>query len=289
MFASFRRQKFGFAWLLLIFGVSLSAFSLASRARHDASPDAVRIALEWKEATRLADGAQIPLERWLKVMRVEGARGAIVDVPSIRELSEDGRLNLLGRDAATPLWPGVGKLPRAYRYVIVCDDAALLRRIHLTLSAQKMVAPPRLVTPDVLAVALKNEALSSWPIGLDTATVAALRRAQIEPVARLADWQGVTPTRLNGLFGQLRADGVRIVIVGAGSASVSAPGAGRRPRFPGLGVGVERIGRAPKNRDAPRSRLRGDTNFGARDDVLFGGRSCGGSDAQSVELSDQVC
>ena len=224
MTVSFCRQKFCFAWILLALGVILSALSLISRARHDAAPDAVQIALEWKEATRLADGAQVPLERWLRAMRVHGAQGAIVDVPSVRELSEDGRLSLLGRDAATPLWPGVARLPQSYRYVVVCRDAALLGRVKYALSAHKTVLAPRPVAPDVLAVALSNAALSSWPVGLDNATIATLRRAKIEPVARLADWQGVTPTNLNALLRGLRADGVRIVVVGAGSASVSAPG-----------------------------------------------------------------
>ncbi len=224
MFASILRQELGFAWLLFICGVVLSALSLASRARHDAAPDAVEIALEWKEATRLADGAQVPLERWLKIMRSHGARGAIVDVESVRELSEDGRLSLLGRDAATSLWPAVARLPRSYRYVIVCRDVALLGRVTHALGAQKMVNPPRPIAPGILAVALSNAALSSWPVGLDTQTLATLRRAKVEPIARLSDWPGLTPSRLDGLLRELRADGVRIVIVGAGSASVSAPG-----------------------------------------------------------------
>ena len=224
MFGFFRRQEFGFAWLLLIFGVIVSALSLVSRARHDAAPDAVEIALEWKESTRLADASQIPLERWLTMMRDNGARGAIVDVESVRELSEEGRLSLLGRAQSAPLWPAVARLPRSYRYVIACGDVALSKRVTNALLAQKMVNPPRPIAPGVVAVALSNGALSSWPVGLDTRTLATLRHARVEPIARLSDWQGVTPARLNGLFRQLRADGARILIVGAGSASVSAPG-----------------------------------------------------------------
>ena len=219
-----RLQRLWFAWLLLVLGVLLSALSLVSRARQDAATQTVEIALEWKEATRLADGAQIPLERWLRAMKSHGARGAIVDVPSVRELSEDGQLSLLGRAEAEPLMPAARRLATEYRYFIVCRDAALMARIRGALDAQKMVEPPVAIAPDVVAVALSNAALSSWPVGLDAATVATLRRVQVEPIARLSDWQGVTPARLNGLFAQLHRDGVRIVIVGAGSASVSAPG-----------------------------------------------------------------
>lgn len=60
MFASLRRQKLGLAWLLLSLGVVLSALSLVARARQDVASSPVEIALEWKEATRLADGAQMP-------------------------------------------------------------------------------------------------------------------------------------------------------------------------------------------------------------------------------------
>lgn len=224
MFASIRRQKWNLPWFLLLLGVILSALSLVSRVLHDAAPDAIQIALEWKEATRLADGAQIPLDRWLRAMRNHGTRSAIVDVPSLRELSEDGRLSLLGRDAATPLYKSVAKLPTNYRFVVVCRDKELFERIRSALGAQKMVSSPVVIAPSVVAIALKNEALSSWPIGLNTQVVATLRQARVEPIARLSDWQSVTPTSLDGLFRQLRADGVRVVIVGAGSASVSAPG-----------------------------------------------------------------
>ena len=219
-----RRNRLWFAWLLLILGVCVAALSLVARARRDAAPDAVEIALEWKEATRLADGAQVPLLRWLRVMRGRGARGAVVDVPSIRELSEDGRLSLLGRAQAASLFPQVSRLPVGYRYVIVCRDAVLMARVSGALRGQKMVAPPRRVAPGVVAVALSNAALSSWPVGFDPQTVATLRRARVEPVARLADWQGLTPVGLDALLAQLREDGARILVVGAGSASVSAPG-----------------------------------------------------------------
>ena len=224
MKALLRRNRLWFAWLLLVVGVCVSALSLVARARRDGAPDAVEIALEWKEATRLADGAQIPLERWLRVMRGHGARGAIVDVPSVRELSEDGRLGLLGRAQAAPLFAGVARLPASYRYVIVCRDTELLARVKSALGAQKMVSAPRPIAPGVVAVALSNAALSSWPVGLDPQTVATLRRARVEPIARLADWPGLTPAGLDALLAQLRADGARIVVVGAGSASVSAPG-----------------------------------------------------------------
>ena len=224
MLFSRRRGRLSFAWVLLWLGVTLSALSLVSRARHEAAPASVEIALEWDNATRLASAQGVPLERWLRAMKSRGARGVTLDVESVRELGQSGRLTLLGRAEASALLPATARLPGDYRFVILCRDAALMARVRAAFEGHRLTKPAMALAPDALAVALSNASLSAWPIGLDGAAIEILRRAKMEPIARLSDWTGLTPTRLDALFGQLRAVGARIVVMGAASSKVSAPG-----------------------------------------------------------------
>ena len=158
-------------------------------------------------------------------MRARGARGVTLDVESVRELAESGRLSLQGRAEAAAFHPEIASLPRAYRFVVACPDATLLRRVRSALTLPNAAPSPVVqVAPGVVAVALGSAALSSWPVGMNPVALAQVRRARMEPVARLADWPAVTPSRLDALLGELRGDGARIVVLGAAASRVWAPG-----------------------------------------------------------------
>jgi len=208
-------RRFAFAWWLVWLGVFLSAWSLASRTRQEAASSPVEIALEWGDANRLSSGDGVPLQAWLRAVQRRGVRGVTLDVQSVRDLSDNGRLTLWGRSGATRLFPSLTRLPAPYRWVVDCRDAGLLRRVRDSLRAQSPHNLPVVdVAPHVSALALSPAALSAWPVGLDPAGVREIRRAKMEPLARVGDWTGATPARLDALFHALRADGVRIVVAG---------------------------------------------------------------------------
>ncbi|BCM90096.1 hypothetical protein IAD21_01947 [Abditibacteriota bacterium] len=199
---------------MLWLGVLLATFSLVARVRQEATPSPVEIALEWGDATRLSAANKVSLGQWLRAMRQRGARGVTLDVKSVRDLSDDGRLTLWSRASAAPFFPQVARLPQPYKFVIVCRDKALFNRIRAWLRVQSVANPVLDVAPDVIAVALSPASLSAWPVGLDPSAITEIKRAKMEPLARLGDWTGANPMRLNAVLKQVRSDGARIVVVG---------------------------------------------------------------------------
>jgi len=211
----FQGRRLPFAWWLVWLGVFLSALSLVSRARQEAAPSPVEIALEWGDANRLSSGDGVSLSSWLRAVKKRGVRGVTLDVQSVRDLSDGGRLSLWSRAGATPFFPKLAPLPKPYRWIIECRDAELFRRVRDSLRASSQKAWPVVdVAPHVLAFAFSPASLAAWPIGLDPSAVREIKSAGMEPLARVGDWTGATPARLNALFHQLRADGVRIVVAG---------------------------------------------------------------------------
>ncbi len=199
--------------MLVWVGALSAALSLWGRARLEAAPSPLEIVLEWGDATRLAAADKVSLALWLASMRAKGARGIVLDVKSVRDLSDDGRLTLWNRAAAAPFFPAVARLPGSYN-VIACEDAALFARVRESLHAQSKALPLVDVAPGVVAVALSPASLSSWPVGLDPSALRELRSAKMEPLARLGDWTGATPARLDAVLNQVRRDGARIVVAG---------------------------------------------------------------------------
>jgi hypothetical protein len=210
----FFRFRLSLAWGLVWLGVVLAALSLGARVRLESAPSPVEIALEWGDAARLSSAERVPLARWLGAMRKRGARGVTLDVQSVRDLSEQGRLALWGRAAATPFFPSVARLPASYGFVVSCRDAALFARVRDSLRAQSRALPVVDVAPGVVAVALAPASLSAWPVGLDPLALEQLRAAKMEPLARLGDWTGATPARLDAVLKEVRADGARVVVAG---------------------------------------------------------------------------
>lgn len=199
---------------MLWLGVLLATLSLVGRVRQEVTPTPVEIALEWGDATRLSAANKVPLAQWLRAMRQRGARGITLDVKSVRDLSEDGRLTLWSRASATPFFPKVARLPQPYQFIIVCRDPALFNRVRAWLRLQSVANPVLDVAPHVIAVALSPNSLSTFPVGLDPAAVAEVKSAKMEPLARVGDWTAANPTRLNAVFKQARSDGARIVVMG---------------------------------------------------------------------------
>ncbi len=199
---------------MLWLGVLLSALSLVSRVRQELAPSPVEIALEWGDATRLSAANKVPLGQWLRSMGQRGARGVTLDIKSVRDLSDDGRLTLWSRASATPFYPRVARLPQAYHFVIVCRDLVLFARVRSWLRLQSVAAPVLDIAPGAIAVALSPASLSTWPVGLDPAAVAQTKRAKMEPLARVGDWTGATPALLSAVLRQARFDGARIIVVG---------------------------------------------------------------------------
>jgi len=227
-----------FSWWLFWFGVCLSALSLVGRARHELRPSPVEIALEWSDATRFSGAGRVPLVRWLSAMRRAGAQGVVLDVQNVRDLSDDARLTLWPRAAASPFFPRVRKLPESYRFVVVCRDPALRPRVRLALNEASRALPPLDLDEQSFAVALSPQTLATFPVGLDPLSLAQLKSARLEPLARVSDFAGASPSRLKTLFSSLRRDGVRLVIAGDPAPGVETllPETARLLRASGLSV-----------------------------------------------------
>ena len=206
--------RFLLPWCLVVVGVLLSVLSLSGRARLEMAPSPVEIALDWGDAARSSGAQNVPLSRWLASMRRSGARGVTLDVQSVRDLADDGRLTLWSRTSAAPFFPSVARLPEAYRGVVSCPDEALFRRVRASLNDGAGAFPPREVAPGTLAIARSGAALQTWPVGLDPLALREVRRAGLEPLARLGDWTGATPARLDAVLKSVRHDGARIVVAG---------------------------------------------------------------------------
>ena len=207
-------SRFSAAWFLLVLGVLLAGLSLIGRARSELAPSPVEIALEWGDAVRLSQAERIPLSQWLAGMRQSGAVGVTLDVQTVRELADDGRLTLWSRANAAPFIPAVKRLPEAYRFVVICRDVPLLSRVRASLNDGAGAFPPIEIAPGILASSRSGTSLASWPVGLDPASLQELRLAHLEPLARLNDWAGATPARLESVLQAVRRDGARIVVAG---------------------------------------------------------------------------
>ncbi len=200
--------------MLVVLGVVLSALSLVGRARMEMAPSPVEIALEWGDAVRSSSAQRVPLARWLASMRHNGARGITLDVQTVRDLAEDGRLTLWSRAGAAPFFPQVAHLPAAYCFVISCPDAALFKRVRASLNEGTGEFAPVPLGTDTLAVVRSNLALQTWPVGLDPLALREVRGAGMEPLARLGDWVGLTPARLDAVLRAAKHDGARIIVAG---------------------------------------------------------------------------
>ena len=200
--------------LLLTVGLVASATVLARRYQVEGQNRAVELCLDYADVRALAAATGRPLAVVLQGFREVGVTGLAISELTLEELEENGDI------ALTPL-VATGDLPRRWHAVI--PDERTFARVAEHLQWKAPGAQPR-EDPEAEGVFFQGPTGQSlfvpatWadlrevPVGLDEGAATVGRAADLDIVARVANFRSATPASIRWSLGQARALGSSTVI-----------------------------------------------------------------------------
>lgn len=161
----------------------------------------VEIVVDWDEVRGLAEVTQTPAPDVLKRFYTAGARGLAIGEDTLGSLQTVRRIEVLTSTG-----------DRTTRLFI--PDASLRARVASALKAKWGIRPTEEGLHARLTVPVTWTDLSGLGVGLPADVVAAGRRAGLEPVARILNFEGAQDASIAAVGRDLAASSARLVIFG---------------------------------------------------------------------------
>ncbi|MDX1934191.1 MAG: DUF5693 family protein [Capsulimonadales bacterium] len=202
-----QRQARLLLWCLVLIGVLAALVGTARRWQAESRNRKVEITLDFAEVEKLAEAAHQPLDEVLQRLRRAGVTSVALQEDTLAQLEEQRSLAIL------PARTG-----RAGFRVDLSDDPAdpLRRRLATMAEAIRIKSG---VTVDLSLrksgdpeIDVPYAQVRSIGLGLDPAQVEQIRRAGLDVVGRIANYNGVLPEGIAWSLGQLKSLNLRTVI-----------------------------------------------------------------------------
>jgi hypothetical protein len=186
-------------WMLVLAGALASLRVASSRWSSETANRAVEIVVDWDEVRGLAEVTGTPTDEALRLFYAAGARGLAIGEDTLASLQAVRRIELL-----PPTTPGITR--------IRVSEALLFGRIAGSLRAKWGIEA--VAEGDVLSVPVAWTDLAGLGIGLPADVVTASRKAGLEPVARILNFEGAQDASITAVARDLGASMARLVIFG---------------------------------------------------------------------------
>jgi hypothetical protein len=213
------------ALALVALGLAAAVATLVARHHVEDRNGAVQLVVDYGQLRQLCTRTGTPVAQALVDFRVSGVRGAALTEEVLADIARTYRCTI-----------GTGVAAASDQTRVTIPDAALFDRVRrscalylprLTPAVDRSGSGVRFVGPgrgqSFLVPEARWEDLLAVPLGLDPLELADVRRAGLDPVARVYNFTGVSTGTIAAVLTGLQQEGVRTVIF-AGEELLGHPG-----------------------------------------------------------------
>lgn len=202
-------------WLLALIALALvnSLYALVLRHQDESAHRRVELCVDVNDVQTIAEPSGLELVEALNRFQHEArVTAAALTEQTLKDLRDQGRIQILVRGPGVTYEDEQGKLPERYGIVIIAvDDEALHRRLLSALQTKGDARELKTETPTIALAAAPN-AVEDVGVGFDERQVKAVKEAGLNVVARIRNSASLRRKSIDPAIASLVGIGAKVVV-----------------------------------------------------------------------------
>jgi hypothetical protein len=214
-----RQNRFRLGWILIAIAVINCIFWAGFRWHYENTLRVAQLTVDYDDTSVLADAYGISYPDLLQKLKTSGISSVGLYDLSLSNLVANGRVTLLQRGEAAPLYPSISW--GNYNALLVFDasDRALYQQVLAHLKTQSPAAfPPRAVALGKqmgIVIPFSKQLINDASMGFDPLQLKQLHDAGLTVTARLSNPLNLTMAQVDSILDDTQKAGAKVVIFAA--------------------------------------------------------------------------